>query len=218
MKKIILVDGGPRKNMNTASFADAFADGIRESGNIAVKRVRLYELKYRGCMSCLACKLKGKSSRICLFPDDLKPLLEEVASADGLAVATPIYMGDMTAQTKAFLERLVFPWLSYENFSVAAPKRIPVVFLYTMNASEDFLPMLIPHLEFTEKLVGNGFDLMERVAACFTAQVKDYSRYEMAGCDPDARMRYRETHWPADLKKALDAGHRMAEAILNNPA
>ena len=123
----------------------------------------------------------------------------------------------MTAQTKAFLERLVFPWLSYENFSVAAPKRIPAVFLYTMNASEDFLPMLIPHLEFTEKLVGNGFDLMERVAACFTAQVKDYSRYEMAGCDPDARMRYREAHWPADLEKARTAGQRMAEAILNNP-
>ena len=214
MKKIILIDGGPRKNMNTASLADAFADGVRESGDIEVKRVRLYELKYRGCMSCLACKLKGKSSRICLFPDDLKTLLEEVASADGLAVATPIYMGDMTAQTKAFLERLVFPWLSYENFSVAAPKRIPVVFLYTMNASEDFLPMLIPHLEFTEKLVGNGFDLMERVAACFTAQVKDYSRYEMARCDPDARMRYRETHWPADLKKASDSGRNMAKKIL----
>ena len=214
MKKIILIDGGPRKNMNTASLADAFADGIQEAGSIEIKRVRLYELKYRGCMSCLACKLKGRSSRICLFPDDLKPLLEEVASADGLAVATPIYMGDMTAQTKAFLERLVFPWLSYENFSVAAPKRIPVVFLYTMNASEDFLPMLIPHLEFTEKLVGNGFDLMERVAACFTAQVKDYSRYEMAGCDPDARMRYREAHWSADLKKASDSGRNMAKKIL----
>jgi len=71
MKKIILIDGGPRKNMNTASLADAFADGIRESGNIEVKRVRLYDLKYRGCMSCLACKLKGRSSRICLFPHDV---------------------------------------------------------------------------------------------------------------------------------------------------
>lgn len=214
MKKIIIVNGGPRKNMNTASLAGAFADGVREAGVVEVKQVRLYELNYRGCMSCLACKLKSKSSRICLFPDDLKPLLEEVASADGLAVATPIYMGDMTAQTKAFLERLVFPWLSYENFSVAAPKRIPVAFLYTMNAPEEMLPMLIPHLEFTEKLVGNGFDLMDRVAACFTAQVKDYSRYEMAGCDPAARMRYRETHWAADLKKAFESGRNMAEKLL----
>ena len=212
--KVMIIDGGPRKNMNTASLADAFADGIREAGGIEVQQVRLYDLKYRGCMSCLSCKLKGRSSRICLFPDDLKPLLEEIASADGLAVATPIYMGDMTAQTKALLERLVFPWLSYEDFSVAAPKRIPVAFLYTMNAPEDMLPMLVPHLEFTEQLVGNGFDLMDRVAACFTAQVRDYSRYEMAGCDPDARMRYRETHWAADLKKACDSGRNMAEKIL----
>jgi len=71
MKKIILIDGGPRKNMNTASLADAFADGIQEAGSIEIKRVRLYELKYRGCMSCLACKLKGRSSRICLFPHDV---------------------------------------------------------------------------------------------------------------------------------------------------
>ena len=50
MKKIILIDGGPRKDMNTASLADAFADGIQESGDIEVKRVRLYDLKYRGCI------------------------------------------------------------------------------------------------------------------------------------------------------------------------
>ena len=54
MKKIIIVDGGPRRNMNTAAMLDAFARGVADADNsIDVKRVRLYELDYKGCMSCL---------------------------------------------------------------------------------------------------------------------------------------------------------------------
>lgn len=33
MKKIMLIDACPRKKLNTASLADAFADGVRESGD-----------------------------------------------------------------------------------------------------------------------------------------------------------------------------------------
>ena len=34
----------------------------------------------------------------------------------------PIYFSEWTAVARTFLERLVFPWLSYENFSCSAPK------------------------------------------------------------------------------------------------
>ena len=214
MKTVMLVDGGPRKNMNTASLADSFAQGVTSLGEIEVRRVRLYGLNYRGCMSCLACKLRGKSSRICVFPDDLKPVLEDISRADGLALATPIYLGDMTAQTRAFLERLIFAWLSYEDFTMTVPRRMPVAFLYTMNAPEEYLPMLDARLKFTEDIVEKALGESERVMACFTSQVRDYSKYEMAGCDPEARARYRAVHWEKDLAKAFDAGRRMAEKIL----
>lgn len=32
MKKIMIIDGGPRKNMNTATMVQAFAEGAREGG------------------------------------------------------------------------------------------------------------------------------------------------------------------------------------------
>lgn len=80
MKKIIIIDGGPRKNMNTAQLLQRFAEGAKSVGeNIEVKSVRLYDLEYKGCMSCMACKLKGKSSNICRFKDALTPVLEEIA-------------------------------------------------------------------------------------------------------------------------------------------
>ena len=113
MKKIIIIDGGPRKTFNTASMLQQIAEGaVSVSEEIEVKTVRLYGMDYKGCMSCLACKVKGKAVNVCKFRDDLTPVLEEVAQADGLVMGSPIYFSEVTAQLRAFLERLIFPWLT----------------------------------------------------------------------------------------------------------
>jgi multimeric flavodoxin WrbA len=65
MKKIIIIDGGPRKAMNTAQMLQRFAEGAMSvSEQIEVKTVRQYELDYKGCMSCMACKIKGRPSNV----------------------------------------------------------------------------------------------------------------------------------------------------------
>ena len=113
MKKIIVIDGGPRKTMNTAQMLQRFVEGAKSvSEQIEVMTVRLYELDYKGCMSCMACKVKGRASNVCKFKDALTPILEEIAQADGLVMGSPIYFGDVTGQMRTFLERLAFPWLS----------------------------------------------------------------------------------------------------------
>ena len=138
MKKIIIIDGGPRKTFNTASMLQKIAEGAASvSEEIEVKTVRLYGMDYKGCMSCLACKVKGKATNVCKFRDSLTPVLEEIAQADGLVMGSPIYFSEVTAQLRAFLERLVFPWLSYNDYSLTAPKRIPVILTYTMNANTE---------------------------------------------------------------------------------
>lgn len=56
MKKIIIIDGGPRKIFNTAAMLQKFAEGASSvSSDVEVKTVRLYDLDYKGCMSCMAC-------------------------------------------------------------------------------------------------------------------------------------------------------------------
>lgn len=132
MKKIIIIDGGPRKNFNTASMLQSFAEGAASvSDQIEVKTVRLYGLDYKGCISCLACKLKGRASNVCKYKDALTPVLEDIATADGLVLGSPNYFGEVTGQMRAFLERLAFPWLSYNDYSITAPKRMPVVLVET---------------------------------------------------------------------------------------
>ena len=209
----MIIDGGPRKTFNTASMLQKFAEGARSAGNgVEVKTVRLYDLDYKGCMSCMACKIKGKASNVCRFKDALTPVLEEIAQADGLVLGSPIYFGDATGRMRTFLERLAFPWLSYNDYSLTAPKRMPVVLMETMNG----LP---------ERNNSNGYGSMEhciaaalgqpeRLVAYNTYQVKIYGNYELGGFSEEAKRQYRDEHWQEDLQKAFEAGKRMAESIM----
>ena len=210
MKKITIIDGGPRKNMNTAQLLQRFAEGAKSAGrDIEIKTVRLYDLAYKGCMSCMACKLKGKASNICRFKDALTPVLEEIAQADGLVLGSPIYFGEVTGQMRAFLERLAFPWLSYNDYSMISPKRMPVLLIETMNGTP-------------ERNNSNSFGTMEwciatalgepqRIVAYNTCQVAKYDNYELGSFSEKDKHAWRDAHWEEDLQKAFEAGRRMAE-------
>ena len=213
MKKIVIIDGGPRRNFNTASMLQKFAEGASSVGNeIEVKTVRLYGLDYKGCMSCMACKIKGKASNVCKFKDALTPVLEEIAEADGLVLGSPIYFGDVTGQMRAFLERLAFPWLSYNDYSMTAPKRMPVVLVETMNGLPDRNNSQgYGSMEYCLKA---ALGEPERLIAYNTYQVKNYDRFELASFSEEAKRQYREEHWEQDLQKAFEAGRHMAESIL----
>ena len=209
----MIIDGGPRKNFNTASMLQKIAEGAGSvSSEIEVKTVRLYGLDYKGCMSCMACKIKGKASNVCKFKDALTPILEEIAEADGLVLGSPIYFGDVTGQMRTFLERLAFPWLSYNDYSMTAPKRMPVILVETMNGtpernnSQGYGSM--------EYCINTALGEPERLIAYNTYQVKNYDRFELASFSEAAKRQYRDEHWEQDLQKAFEAGLRMAENIL----
>ena len=217
MKHILIVDGGPRRAMNTAALCDAFAEGARAaSPEIEVERVRLYDLPaYKGCVSCLACKLKGRETGLCAVRDGLTDALRAANDADGLAIASPIYFSEWTAMTRAFLERLVFQWLRYTDFSCAAPKKKPLAWIYSMNAPESMMPDIRRHLAILEGAVarGVGDPAPAFVEAHSTVQVKDYSRYAMDGLQPDAHLAWRDAHWESDLAAARAAGRAMAQKV-----
>jgi hypothetical protein len=44
--------------------------------------------------------------------------------------------------------------------------------------------------------------------------VKNYANFELGGFSEEAKRKYREEHWEADLQNAFDAGKRMAEMII----
>ena len=148
----------------------------------------------------------------CKFKDELTPILEDIAQADGLVLGSPIYFGDVTGQMRTFLERLAFPWLSYNDYSLTAPNRMPVVLIETMNgAPERNNSQGYGSMEYCIKI---ALGEPEHLIAYNTYQVKNYDRYELASFSEEAKRQWRDEHWAQDLQNAFDAGKRMAENIL----
>ena len=89
---VIAINGSPRKNGNTATLLNKALEGASSQG-ATTELINLYDLNFKGCVSCFACKLKGgKSYGKCDYKDDLTPVLEKVESADAVLLGSPIYL------------------------------------------------------------------------------------------------------------------------------
>ena len=113
--KVVAFNGSPRKDWNTATLLQHALQGAASQG-AETKLVHLYDYNYKGCVSCFSCKLKNGDNRgRCATQDDLQPLLGEAAESAAILVGSPIYFGSITGNTKSFLERLLFPYLVYDQ-------------------------------------------------------------------------------------------------------
>jgi multimeric flavodoxin WrbA len=102
-KKVLIVMASPRPRGNSTVLAEEAARGAREAG-AEVRTVRLSELRFGPCRACGACRKPG--ARGCVQNDDLKALRPEIASADALLIASPVYWFTMSGQAKLFMDRL----------------------------------------------------------------------------------------------------------------
>lgn len=214
---IYAINGGPRKGWNTDQLLEAFAQGA-ESVGAEVRRVHLFDLDYKGCYSCFACKRKGGGSYgKCAYPDALHPLLEGVAQADGIACASPIYFHDITAQLRGFLERLFFQYHSFQAGERSlAPKPMRSAMLYTMNVTQAQMERAgyLENLATTEGYFAYTFGHEPALLYAYnTYEFTDYSRYAASGWDEPAKRAWHEEQFPKDLAESRAAGRRMAEQI-----
>lgn len=136
MKKAVVLNASPRRNWNTAQALKAAMEGAQSSGAES-RYIDLYDLNFTGCRSCMLCKRKGAERCRCYWKDDLTPVISEVYDADTLLIGTPVYFGRPTSRYFAFLERLRFPALSYDDYSNYFTGRINVGMIVTMNATRD---------------------------------------------------------------------------------
>ena len=78
--KIVAVNGGPRKNCNTAQLLDSFLNGVREAAPDAeIEVIHLYDYLYTGCKSCFACQLTVNREDLgCRVRDSITELLRDI--------------------------------------------------------------------------------------------------------------------------------------------
>ena len=77
--KCIVINASPRKSWNTAEIMQSAQKGA-ESVGAETEYINLYDIDFKGCRSCLVCKLKGKEKCKCYWRDNLSPLIENPKS------------------------------------------------------------------------------------------------------------------------------------------
>lgn len=216
---VLAVNGSPRKTWNTAILLNKALEGAASQG-AATELIHLYDLNFKGCISCFACKLKGgKSYGKCAYKDDLTPVLEKIVSADAVILGSPIYFGNVTGEMRSFMERMAFQYLVYdENYSSLVEKKKAIGFIYTMNVNESIAKDwgYDRVLSATEKTFERLFGAAEALLVTDTYQFNDYSKYVAPKFDESAKAKRRQDEFPNDCVKAFDMGVRIASKNLSD--
>jgi len=214
MKKIIAINGSPRKDWNTETLLNKALEGAASQG-AQTELVNLYDSDYTGCISCFACKKKGGERGKCAVKDDLSPLLEKLKTADAIVFGSPIYFMNMTSGMTAFLERFLFSNMIYSfEIPTVFPKKIPSAVIYTMGMDEKRMEDsgIKNSLKFYEGAIGRALgNQPELLYSCDTYQFTDYSKYESSMFSEPAKAKHKAEQFPADCKKAFDIGARLAK-------
>ena len=162
--QVVSIKGSPRTNGNSSALADTFTSRAKQQG-AEVLDFNLNELDFCGCQACFYCKTGWEN---CAVKDDLTQVLDAVKKSDLVVLATPVYFGEVSAQTKAFVDR-TFSFLIPEFQTAQNPGRLKsgkkMLFVQSQgypdeNVFNDIYP------KYSNFFKWEGFEETELLRAC----------------------------------------------------
>ena len=111
MKKIVILNGSPRKNGRTASLVRAFVAGAEESGN-EIRENYIHDMEIKNCLGCDTCM---KTHAGCVQKDaGMAKIYEDLTWCDVVVFASPVYFAYFTAQLKTVVDRM-WAWFNLQG-------------------------------------------------------------------------------------------------------
>lgn len=112
MKKILLVNGSPRKEGCTYTALREVADSLEKEG-LETEIFQIGMKAVHGCIACGKCRELGR----CVFDDDVcNQLSESMQKADGVIIGSPVYYAGANGALCALLDRVFYSSSFKGNF------------------------------------------------------------------------------------------------------
>lgn len=101
--KALAINGSPRKGGNTETLLRKALEPIAAAGH-GTEFMQVGGTRIQGCTACGACgRMKN---RRCVIDDDIFNLVfAKMIDADAILIGSPTYFANMTAETKALIDR-----------------------------------------------------------------------------------------------------------------
>ena len=100
---VLMINGSPRINGNTTIALEEMRKAFDEEG-VNTEIIQVGNKDVRGCIACGRCAELGK----CVFDDIVNELASKFEKADGLVIASPVYLASANATLIAVLDRLFY--------------------------------------------------------------------------------------------------------------
>ena len=122
--KILVLNGSPRPDGNTASMVKAFAEGARESRH-EVTIIPICKKRIAGCLACEYCHTKGEGK--CIQQDDMQEVYPVLQEAEMIVLASPVYYHSLTGQLQCAINRI---------YALDRPKKLKKAALILSSGSD----------------------------------------------------------------------------------
>ena len=99
--KVLGIVGSPRKGGNTDALVSQVLAGARAHG-AETEKLYLDDLVIRPCRTCFS----WAEGSECVVRDDFRVVVEKLVGSAGIVLGSPMYVGTVTAQMKAFIDRV----------------------------------------------------------------------------------------------------------------
>jgi multimeric flavodoxin WrbA len=103
--KILGINGSPRIGGNTDILLDKVLEGAG-ANRADTEKIILNNLKFSPCQECESVN----DDRECVIKDDMHIVYAKIKYADAIVLASPIFFGSLSAQTKMMIDRFQCVW------------------------------------------------------------------------------------------------------------
>ena len=102
-RKIVILNGSPRRQGNTSALVNALIEGAESAGH-TVTEFFLNDMDIHGCKGCFG---GGKDlDHPCVQRDDMEKIYPAYREADVVVLASPLYYWTISGQLKCAFDRL----------------------------------------------------------------------------------------------------------------
>lgn len=96
---ILAITGSPKEESSSKTLLQCFLEGAKGH------EVRIIDAYHPMVSPCVACGACSKEPRLCVQQDQMQQYYQDLAWADVIVVATPMYYNSVPAPLKAFVDR-----------------------------------------------------------------------------------------------------------------
>lgn len=126
--KILVLNGSPRPNGNTAGMVKTFHQAAKEHGH-QVKVFNVCKMNIKGCLACEYCHGKGHGQ--CVQKDNMQEIYAELNDTEMLILAAPIYYHGISGQLKCVIDRF------YSALYPTAPATLKKVAMFLSSGDDN---------------------------------------------------------------------------------